>query len=40
MKVKEKSRPVVVAHLEWLLSQGKRIEVSLQTKAKSCSIRS
>ncbi|KAE9021522.1 hypothetical protein PR002_g12226 [Phytophthora rubi] len=27
MKAKEESRPVVVAHLEWLLAQGKRIEV-------------
>jgi hypothetical protein len=27
MKAKEEFRPVVVAHLKWLLSQGKRIEV-------------
>ncbi|KAE8968107.1 hypothetical protein PR002_g27858 [Phytophthora rubi] len=27
MKAKEESRPVVVAHLEWLLAQGKHIEV-------------
>ncbi|KAE9017114.1 hypothetical protein PR001_g14482 [Phytophthora rubi] len=27
MKAKEESRPVVVAHLDWLLAQGKRVEV-------------